>query len=76
VLRFPPTRLSRLNSTETVKNNSAKKGSFVAAAFCECAMNFNLMVSMDREPITVSLAFGVLVKFIMEISQIGVDTVQ
>jgi hypothetical protein len=58
------------------QNDSAKKRSFVAAAFCECFMNFNLMVSMDREPRTVSLAFGVLVKFIMELSNIGVDAVQ
>src|ERR1700676_3717856 len=56
-------------------NNSAKEGSFVAAAYREWSMKFNLMASMDCEPRTASLAFGVLVKFIMELSQIGVDAV-
>jgi hypothetical protein len=78
-LRFRAQRTQerRLSSRMRQKqsNNSAKEGSFVAAAFREWSMKFNLMASMDCEPRTASLAFGVLVKFIMELSQIGVDAV-
>lgn len=56
-------------------NILAKKRGFVAAVFRECSVKFNLMVWIDCEPRTASLAFGVLVKFITELSQIGVDAV-